>query len=61
MTRRGCCSVGVLVGYLFGLAMRLIADLHVGEASTDARDAVIITGVVRTLPHALRTLKLADE
>lgn len=32
MTRRGCRSVGVLVGYLPGLAMRLIADLHAGEA-----------------------------
>ena len=31
---------GVLVGYLPGLAMRRIADLHAGEAKTDARDAV---------------------
>jgi hypothetical protein len=29
---------GVLVGYLPGLAMRRIADLHAGEAKTDARD-----------------------
>ncbi|CSF32005.1 transposase [Shigella sonnei] len=32
-------SEGVLVGYLPGLAMRRIADLHAGEAKTDARDA----------------------
>lgn len=44
-------SEGILVGYLPGLAMRRIADLHAGEAKTDAR----------TLPHALRSLKLADE
>ncbi len=54
-------SEGVLVGYLPGLAMRRIADLHAGEAKTDARDAAIIAEAARTLPHALRTLKLADE
>lgn len=57
----GARSEGVLVGYLPGLAMRRIADLHAGEAKTDARDAAIITEAARTLPHALRTLKLADE
>lgn len=41
--------------------MRRIADLHAGEAKTDARDAAIIAEAARTLPHALRTLKLADE
>ena len=45
---------GVLVGYLPGLAMRRIADLHAGEAKTDARDAAIIAQAARTLPHALR-------
>ncbi len=54
-------SEGVLVGYLPGLAMRRIADLHSGEAKTDARDATIIAEAARTLPHALRSLKLADE
>jgi len=38
-------SMGVLVGYLPGLAMRRIADLYPGEGKTDA---------ARTLPHALR-------
>lgn len=36
-------------------------DSHAGEDKTDARDAAIIAEAVRTLPHALRTLKLADE
>ena len=52
---------GVLVGYLPGLAMRRIADLHPGEAKTDARDAAIIAMAARTMPHALRSLQLADE
>ena len=51
----------VLVGYLPGLAMRRIADLHAGEAKTDARDAAIIAQAARSLPHALRSLQLADE
>lgn len=52
---------GVLVGYLPGLAMRRIADLHAGEAKTDARDAAIIAQAARTLLHALRSIQLADE
>lgn len=52
---------GVLVGYLPGLAMRRIADLHAGEAKTDARDAAIIAQAARTLPHALRSIQVADE
>jgi len=51
---------GVLVGYLPGLAMRRIADLHAGEAKTDARDAAVIAQAARTLPHALRSIQLAD-
>lgn len=41
--------------------MPRIADLHASEAKTDARDAAIISEAARTLPHTLRTLKLADE
>lgn len=41
----------VLVGYLPGLAMRRIADLHAGEAKTNTRDAAIIAEAARTLPH----------
>jgi len=52
---------GVLVAYLPGLTMRRIADLHEGEAKTDARDAAIIAEAARSMPHTLRTLRLADE
>jgi hypothetical protein len=51
----------VLVAYLLGLAMRRIADLHAGEATTDARDAYIIAEAARSLLHTLRSLKLADS
>ncbi|TFC90417.1 MULTISPECIES: IS110 family transposase [Cryobacterium] len=54
-------SENVLVGCLPGRAMRRIADLHGGEAKTDARDAAIIAEAARSLPHALRSLQLADE
>lgn len=52
---------GVLVAYLPGLAMRRIADLHAGETKTDARDAAIIAEAARSMPHTLRSLRLADE
>jgi transposase len=52
---------GVLLGYLPGLAMRRISDLHPGEAKIDARDAAIIASTARTMPHALRSPQLADE
>ena len=35
-------SENVLVGYLPGLAMRRITDMHAGEAKSDALDAAII-------------------
>ena len=35
-------DVGLDVAYLPGLAMRRIADLHPGNAKTDARDAYVI-------------------
>ncbi|MGF6508988.1 hypothetical protein OKW26_004815 [Paraburkholderia sp. 32] len=52
---------GVLVAYLPGLAMRRIADLHAGEAKTDARDAAIIAEAARSTPHTLRSRRVADE
>lgn len=52
---------GVRVGYLPGLAMRRIAQIHAGEAKTDARDAAVIAHAARTLPHALRPLRQGDE
>ncbi|EPR76236.1 transposase, IS111A/IS1328/IS1533 [Leifsonia rubra CMS 76R] len=54
-------AAGVMVGYLPGLAMRRIADLHPGEAKTDARDAAIIAEAARTMPHTLRSIDIADE
>ena len=54
-------AAGVQVGYLPGLAMRRIADLHPGEAKTDARDAAIIAEAARSMPHTLRSIQLADE
>jgi len=54
-------SMDVDVGYLPGLAMRRIADLHAGEAKTDARDAAIIAQAARTMPHALRALRGDDD
>ena len=47
-------AMGIEVAYLPGLAMRRIADLHPGNAKTDARDAYIIAEAGRTMPHALR-------
>ncbi|MFC6325145.1 IS110 family transposase [Microbacterium koreense] len=52
---------GAIVGYLPGLAMRRIADLHPGEAKTDARDAAIIAETARTMPHTLRSIQVTDE
>jgi transposase len=54
-------AAGVLVGYLPGLSMRRIADLHPGEAKTDARDAFIIATAARTMPHTLRAVHVAEE
>ena len=54
-------DAGIMVGYLPGLAMRRIADLHSGEAKTDARDAFIIAEAARMMPHTLRSIKVADE
>jgi transposase len=53
-------SHGIDVANLPDLAMRRIADLHPGEAKTDARDAYVITDAARTMPHTLRRVG-ADE
>ena len=52
---------GCEVAYLPGLAMRRIADLHPGQAKTDARDAFVIADAARTLPHTLRRVDVGDE
>lgn len=41
--------------------MRRIADLHPGEAKTDARDAAIIAEAARTMPHTLRRIRVSDD
>ncbi|GGT08681.1 hypothetical protein J2S47_000985 [Streptomyces griseoviridis] len=38
-----------------GLAMRRSADLHPGEARTDAKDAAVIADAARTMPHTPRS------
>lgn len=50
---RGC---GATVAYLPGLAMRKAADLYPGRSKTDARDAFIIAGTARAMPHTLRAV-----
>jgi transposase len=52
---------GCEVAYLPGLAMRRLADLHPGNAKTDARDAYVIADAARTLPHTLRRVNADDE
>lgn len=43
------------------VAMRRIADLHPGNAKTDARDAFIIAEAGHSKPHALRRVGGDDE
>lgn len=49
-------AAGVAVAYLPGLSMRRLADLHPGNAKTDARDAYVIANAAWTVPHTLRSL-----
>ena len=41
--------------------MRRIADLTPGSAKTDAKDAAVIAGAARTMPHTLRAVSASDE
>lgn len=54
-------DMGITVGYLPGLSMRRIADLTPGSAKTDAKDAAVIAGAARTMPHTLRAISTSDE
>lgn len=54
-------ALGIDVAYLPGLTMRRVADLHQGQAKTDARDAFIIADTACTLPHTLRGITVAEE
>ena len=54
-------DMGITVGYLPGLSMKRIADLTPGSAKTDAKDAAVIAGAARTMPHTLRAISPSDE
>ena len=54
-------DTGITVGYLPGLSMRRIADLTPGSAKTDAKDAAVIAGAARSMPHTLRAINASDE
>ncbi len=54
-------DMGITVGYLPGLSMRRIADLTPGSAKTDAKDAAVIAGAARSMPHTLRAVSTSDE
>ena len=54
-------AMGLGVAYLPGLAMRRIADLHPGNAKTDARDAYVIADAARVMPHTLRRVDVGEE
>ena len=54
-------DMGITVGYLPGLSMRRIADLTPGSAKTDAKDAAVIAGAARSMPHTLRAVNASDE
>ena len=54
-------DMGITVGYLPGLSMRRIADLTPGSAKTDAKDAAVIAGAARSMPHTLRAISASDE
>ena len=54
-------DMGITVGYLPGLSMRRIADLTPSSAKTDAKDAAVIAGAARTMPHTLRAINASDE
>ena len=54
-------DMGTAVGYLPGLSMRRIADLTPGSAKTDAKDAAVIAGAARSMPHTLRAVTTSNE
>lgn len=54
-------SLGLPVGYLPGLSMRRIADVHPGNAKTDRKDAFVIADAGRSLPHTVQLVPVADQ
>lgn len=54
-------AMGINTAYLPGLSMRRLADLHPGNAKTDARDAYVIANAALTVPHTLRKLDVPSD
>lgn len=54
-------AMGIDTAYLPGLSMRRLADLHPGNAKTDARDAYVIANAALTVPHTLRKLDVPSQ
>ena len=54
-------DMGITVGYLPGLSMRRTADLTPGSAKTDAKDAAVIAGAAKAMPHTLKAITTSDE
>jgi len=54
-------SAELTVGYLPGIAMYRIADLHPEEAQTAAKDAAIIAEAGRTIPHTVRSIAVSEN
>ncbi len=54
-------AMGIDTAYLPGLSMRRLADLHPGNAKTDARDAYVIAHAALTVPHTLRRLDVPSD
>ena len=43
------------------LLMHRIADMTLGSAKTNAKEAAVIVGVARTMPHTLRIIKSTSD
>jgi transposase len=54
-------DMGIDIAYLPGLTMRRLADLHPGQAKTDARDAYVIATAAREHPRTLRRVGGDDQ
>jgi transposase len=54
-------AMSIDIAYLPGLTMRRLADLHPGQAKTDARDAYVIADAALSHPRTLRRVGTDDE
>ena len=54
-------AMNIDIGYLPGLTMRRLADLHPGQSKTDARDAYVIADAALSHPRTLRRVGTDDE